>query len=226
MLVWLFFLFIFILPFTHGKPHSPIHCCSSPTILTLRCPHITNRTLIVIFQLLLLRYMVWQYVYRIWERSADEERIKREAERVAADEEKARLKEEESKKGHIISRVGGAVLGGVVDGAGLAFKAGKGVLSVIPGVGGKPMDPDERAHLNGVVRGLANTSLAAIGMNESLGYYQQMLGNAADGVQITYELFQWKNPATTRAVFIGLLCTTMYSLFFPHVYLWLAGKYL
>jgi len=171
-------------------------------------------TLIVILQLLLLRYMVWQYVYRIWERSDDQERIKKEAEKTAQLEENLRLKEEELKKGHLITRAAAAGAAGVTT----FINKGKGVLS---GIGGKPLDPDERAHLNTVVRGLANTSLSAIGMKESLGYYQHMLGVAADGLQTGYELFQWKHPATTRLIFIGVLCTTVYSLFFPHKYLWL-----
>ncbi len=81
--------------------------------------------------------MIWQYVYRIWERSAEEERLKQEAEKQSAEEEVTRLKEEELKKGGLINRV--------ASGAGSQLmRSAKGVLSVIPGVGGKPMDPDER----------------------------------------------------------------------------------
>jgi len=165
-------------------------------------------TLLVLLQLLLLKHMVFQYVYRVWERSAEAE-----AERTERLEDEERRKEKGDKKGviHSMKHAGHS-----------ALQSTKSLLSpLLMGMGSKPLDEKEQAHLNGVIRGIANTSLRAAGYSDNLALYQNMIKRTADLVQFVVEMFQWKNEALSKTVFLSLLATTIYCCFYSHRYLYL-----
>lgn len=157
---------------------------------------------LVFCELLLIRYMVWQYVFHQWD-----DQVRREREYQAAL--RSRELAEKKKKRNILEK------------AGASFKS-----LLTKDENNNQLDAAQLAHLNTVVTSMLNSILGAAGMKQNLSWYQEMFAWQSDMLEWVIDLFSWRWPDTTRGLFYGVLGLTFYSCFFPQFYVYfLAGVY-
>eukprot|EP00479_Gromia_sphaerica_P009375 TRINITY_DN392_c0_g1_i6.p1 TRINITY_DN392_c0_g1~~TRINITY_DN392_c0_g1_i6.p1 ORF type:complete len:476 (-),score=106.72 TRINITY_DN392_c0_g1_i6:49-1425(-) len=150
----------------------------------------------VVIQLWLIRYMFWQFVLVQWKTQEDEPKVK-------LDNDDPESKEE------------------LYDSDDEATEARKEAKRIE-----EKRKKERESHMDGLLVGMANSTMAGAGMKETLQWLQNLIVWINGMIKYVFGLFQWKNFAISRMIFIALCCSFLYSCFFPFSYIALvAGIY-